>query len=66
MARQVCGHCAPLGADRSGRIWYYHSEGARQGYCTADALRTITLLLEILSQSDRPLSEVLDAAWPAR
>ena len=66
MARQVCGHCAPLGADRSGRIWYYHSEGARRGYCTADALRTITLLLEILSQSDRPLSEVLDAAWPAR
>jgi phosphomannomutase/phosphoglucomutase len=66
MARQVCGHCAPLGADRSGRIWYYYSEGARRGYCTADALRTITLLLEILSQSDRPLSEVLDAAWPAR
>jgi len=66
MARQVCGHGAPLGADRSGRIWYYHSAGIRQGYCAADALRTLTLLLEILSQSDRPLSGVLDAAWPAR
>ena len=62
MARQVCGHRAPLGADGSGRIWYCQAEG----YCAADALRTITLLLEILSQSDRPLSKVLDAAWSAR
>ncbi len=88
MARQVCGHCAPLGADCGGRIWYCRSNGVGAHLCeaghrpevgrgpfrqmspdpfsAADALRTITLLLEILSQSDRPLSEVLDAAWPAR
>jgi phosphomannomutase len=62
MDRQVRQHRAILGGDRSDRIWYYRPDG----YAAADALRTVTLLLEILSQSDRPLSEVLDAARPAR
>jgi len=62
MDRQIRQHCAILGGDRCGRIWYYRPEG----YAAADALKTITLLLEILSQSDRPLSEVLDDNRSAR
>ena len=46
---------AVLGGGSDGRLWY-----SAAGVTTADALRTVTLLLEILSQSDRPLSGVLD------
>ncbi|MBN2293066.1 MAG: hypothetical protein JXM70_11610, partial [Pirellulales bacterium] len=41
--------------DGDGRLAY-----ANAGVPLPDALRTLTLLLEILSQSDRPLSSVLD------
>lgn len=42
--------------DASGRLWYGN---------TADALQTLTHLLVLLSQSDRPLSQVLDIPRPA-
>ena len=48
---------AALGADARGRIWYAEPGGP----VAADALGTLTLLLGILSEDDRPLSEVLDA-----
>jgi phosphomannomutase len=47
---------AVFGGGPSGRFWYGEDAGA------PDALMTLSLLLTILSQSDRPLSEVLDAA----
>jgi phosphomannomutase len=46
---------AALGGGPSGRYWY----GARPPL--ADGLRTLSLLLTILSQSDRPLSETVRA-----
>ncbi len=49
-----CG--AVFGGGPSGRFWYAGDTAA------PDALLTLSLLLVILSQSDRPLSEVLDAA----
>jgi hypothetical protein len=48
---------ATLGADRAGRVWY----GEAGSRAVVDALVTLTLLLGILSDDDRPLSEVLDA-----
>ena len=48
---------AALGADGRGRIWYAEPGGP----AVPDALGTLTLLLGILSEGDRPLSEVLDA-----
>ena len=46
---------ATFGGGRSGRFWYTHT-----GIPLPDGLMTLTLLLVILSQSDRRLSEVLD------
>jgi len=48
-----------LGGGPSGRLWY-----DSDGVPLPDALRTLTLLLVLLSQSDRPLSEVLDRLTP--
>jgi len=53
--RAMRDHDAGLGADASGRLWF--SEAGPPG---ADALAALSLLLEALSRSDRPLSEVLD------
>ncbi len=58
MERTMRQHDAILGGGPSGRFWYR----ASQRHFCADALITLTLLLRILSQSDRPLSEVLDAS----
>jgi phosphomannomutase len=53
---------AVLGAGPNGRLW--HSLG--DGPPVPDALMTLTLLLRILSRSDRPFSAVLDSdAAPA-
>jgi phosphomannomutase len=49
---------AVLGGGPSGRLWH------ALGHPSADALRTLTLLLSLLSRSDRPFSEVLDATLP--
>ncbi|MEN6493871.1 MAG: hypothetical protein ABFD16_06225 [Thermoguttaceae bacterium] len=56
MARSMGEHRARLGGGPSGRLWYGR---------VADALQTLTHLLVLLSQSDRPLSQVLDATRPA-
>jgi phosphomannomutase len=48
-------HAAVLGGGPSGRFWFSGSPAA------PDALLTISLLLTILSESDRPLTDVLDA-----
>ena len=58
MHRAMARSGATLGADRGERIWYGES-GER---VIADALGSLTLLLGKLSDGDRPLSEVLDAA----
>jgi phosphomannomutase len=55
MAAAVQAHGGLLGGGPSGRLWY-----DSDGLPLPDALRTLTLLLVLLSQSDRPLSEVLD------
>lgn len=47
-------HQAVLGGGGSGRFWHL-----RDGFPLPDALMTLTSLLVILSQSDRPLSMVL-------
>ena len=47
---------AVVGGGPSGRFWYASSPPA------PDALLTLSLLLAILSQSDRGISEVLAAA----
>lgn len=57
MERSMRQHDALLGGGPSGRFWYR----ASQKHFAADALVTLTLLLRLLSQSDRPLCEVLDA-----
>ncbi len=44
-----------LGGGPSGRLWY-----DCDGLPLADGLRTVSLLLVLLSQSDRPMSAVLD------
>ncbi len=56
MYRAMKAGKASIGGGPSGCFW--HVLG---GSPLPDSLVTITLLLEILSQSDRPLSEVLDA-----
>jgi phosphomannomutase len=56
MHRSMWENGAILGGP--GRRFWYRSE---EGHCSADGLVTLTLLLKLLSQSDRPLSEVLDA-----
>lgn len=48
---------AALGADGAERIWY----GEPGGRVIADGLGTLTLLLGKHSESDRPLSELLDS-----
>ncbi len=48
-------HAGLFGGGASGRLWY-----DSDGLPLPDALRTVSLLLVLLSQSDRPLSEVLD------
>ena len=54
MAAAMEQHRAILGGGSDGRFWY-----STAGPPLPDALMTLTLLLGILSQSDRPLSEVL-------
>jgi len=62
MDRAIRRSGAILGGGPSGRFWH-----RREGdHCSPDALVTLTLLLRILSQSDRRLSEVLDAEPPLR
>ena len=56
MYRAMKASKAPIGGGPSGCFW--HVLG---GSPLPDSLVTVTLLMEILSQSDRPLSEVLDA-----
>jgi len=55
MVRAVEHENALLGGGPGGRLWY-----RRSGHVAADALVTSSLLLVILSQSDRPFSQVLD------
>jgi len=55
MHQAIAGQQAVLGGGPSGRFWY-----ARSGFVSPDALVTLSLLVVILSQSDRPLSQVLD------
>lgn len=64
MVQAMRDHKALLGGGPSGRCWY-GSPWTHDSPPTADALLTLTWLLEILSQSDRPLSQVLDEAPPA-
>jgi phosphoglucomutase/phosphomannomutase/phosphoglucomutase len=59
MAAAMREHAALLGGGASGRLWHDHN-----GLPLPDALRTLSLLLVLLSQSDRPLSEVLDRRAP--
>ena len=61
MERAMRREDALLGGGTSDRIWHRSAEEL----AVADGLRTLTLLLEILSLSDRPLSEVLDSDAPA-
>jgi phosphomannomutase len=58
MAASLREHGALLGGGPNGRFWYH------AGYPTADALRTLTWLVVLLSRSDRPLTYVLDAEAP--
>jgi hypothetical protein len=58
MQRLVQSRQALLGGGPSGRFWYNSPEG----HAAPDALVSLTLLLAVLSRSDRPLSQVLDAA----
>lgn len=57
MHRAMRAQGAGLGGGPTGRFWHAQADRC----LAADALRTLTLLLGLLSQSDRPLSEVLDA-----
>jgi hypothetical protein len=57
--RAMRGRGAAIGGGVSGRLW--HMVG---GVPVADALRTLTLLLVLLSRSDRPFSAVLDHDAP--
>jgi phosphomannomutase len=50
-------HGAILGGGPSGRFWH---TGYAAGLPLPDALMTVTLLLELLSRTDDPLSAVLD------
>ena len=55
IAREMIASDAAFAGGPSGRFWY-----ATDGVPVPDALMTVTLLLEILSQSDRRMSSVLD------
>ncbi len=55
MATTMCRHGARFGGGPSGRFWYADGHPP-----LPDALMTLTLLLVLLSRSDRHLSEVLD------
>jgi phosphomannomutase len=55
MCEAMHAHGAVLGGGPSGRFWFSGSPAA------PDVLLTLSLLLTILSESDRPLSDVLDA-----
>ncbi|OHB72060.1 MAG: hypothetical protein A2V70_05605 [Planctomycetes bacterium RBG_13_63_9] len=55
MAGAMLGEEALVGGGTSGRLWH-----RRGRFGLPDGLMTLTLLLVILSQSDRPLSRVLD------
>jgi phosphomannomutase len=59
IAEQMQHSATQLGSDGRGRYWY-------PGNGTPDALATLCLLLSLLSESDRPLSEVLDAGAAAK
>ena len=59
MAECMAEHAAVLGGGGSGRVWY-----RVDGTPLCDALRTLTLLLVLLSRSDLPLSAVLDRDTP--
>ncbi len=61
MERAMRQHGALFGSGGDGRFWY-----AATGTPLPDALTTLTHLLVLLSQSDRPLSEVLDRRATAR
>jgi hypothetical protein len=61
MAAAIRRHGAIFGGGPSGRFWYDHL-----GHPLPDGLMTITLLLTLLSRSDRPLSSVLDRAAAVR
>lgn len=67
MAEAVERRRALLGGGASGRVWYPIVEGdlPAERRPAADALDTLARLLEVLSQSDLPLSGVLDAAAAA-
>ena len=55
MLENMKADCIVVGGGPSGRFW--HTDA---GFPLPDALTTLSLLLAILSRSDRPLSEVLD------
>ncbi len=59
LERAVRGDGVVLGGDAGGRLWH-----CEIGPPLPDALVSLALLLEVLSVSDRPLSEVLDLAAP--
>jgi phosphomannomutase len=60
MAAAMREHGALFGGGPSGRFWY-----TAAGPPLPDGLITLTLLLALLSRSDRPLSEVLDRGLAA-
>ncbi len=57
IAEAMRSHGAVFGASGDGALWHRIAAGI----AAPDGLRTITLVLEQLSRSDRPLSAVLDA-----
>ena len=59
MAAAMQEHDAMLGGGPSGRFWH-----AQLGLPLCDALMTVTRLLQTLSRSDDPLSQVLDRNAP--
>ncbi len=58
VSEQMQATAAILGGGASGRCWFPGPAAV------PDALATLTLLLSQLSETDRPLSEVLDASVP--
>ena len=59
MAQAMQRSKAILGGGPSGRIWYGGSSNMDPKPIVADALQTLTVILNLLSRSDRPLSAVL-------
>jgi len=60
MARAMQTAGADFGADGAGHFWFGGAAAA------PDALALVSLLLAVLSESDRPISEVVDAAALAK